>query len=94
MVADASLRRNLMESVVEVKVSARLTKLGADCGTKESATLAEHRPPWLPATIIPLGCFHSLLESRQTRHRSESCRVFRNSGLNEGLLVLIDPWKI
>ena len=91
IVARESLLRNLIELVVAVSVSARFTKFGADWGTSESATLAEHLPSRFPATIIPLGCFHSLLESRQTRHRSESCKTLHNSGLNEGLLVLIDP---
>ncbi len=55
--------------LVSCSLSARLTALVADCGTSDSATLAEHLPSCFPATGTLLGCFHSLFVSQQMRHR-------------------------
>ena len=53
-----SVLMNLIESSSELivpKVFVVYTMLGVNCGTKESATLAEHLPLVFPEVMIPLG---------------------------------------
>jgi len=68
--------------------------LGADCGTRGSAILAEQRPSWFPVIITPLGCFHSSFVNLQTIHRSDNWRISRSFGWNAGCVGVMDPWNI